>query len=147
MTERLPHIRCFSCGKVLGNKWIPFQEKLAQRKPISQALNELGLNRMCCRTYMMSPAVIPSKVEKDTAVKDMNELKPRPKVNLLSLPSSNVPSQPSSNVPSLNVPPLTSNVPSLNVPPLASNVPSLNVPSFTDIDEGKTEVTRVYKAW
>jgi DNA-directed RNA polymerase subunit N (RpoN/RPB10) len=78
-------VRCFTCGKVLGDKWTHFVEakenkEKAQRKaekdqvdkstPLNKKdamndlafneqwgyndiLNELGLNRICCRRHML----------------------------------------------------------------------------------------------
>ncbi len=46
-------VRCFTCGKVLGNKWQTYNELIESGKSINDALNHLGLTRYCCRTLMM----------------------------------------------------------------------------------------------
>ncbi len=47
-------IRCFSCGKVIGDKWEAYEEMLKSGKSIKEALDELGLERFCCRGAIMS---------------------------------------------------------------------------------------------
>lgn len=66
-------IRCFTCGKVLANKWKTFQEKAKeiddkvaddnddeqtfqnfQRGLKGKVLDELGLTKICCRRHMLS---------------------------------------------------------------------------------------------
>lgn len=55
MSEELPHVRCITCGKILANKWEDYQRMLEQGVSIEKALDELGLNRYCCRIRMMNP--------------------------------------------------------------------------------------------
>ena len=70
-------IRCFTCGKVISDKWIPFIEKVNEKKNISktndikdldieyidlkkpnksiegEVMDELGLKRYCCRRMFL----------------------------------------------------------------------------------------------
>lgn len=46
-------IRCFTCNKVIGNKWNTYNEYLKTMNE-DQALNKLGLNRYCCRRMLLS---------------------------------------------------------------------------------------------
>jgi DNA-directed RNA polymerase subunit N len=72
-------IRCFTCHKVLGNKWEHFKREISKYEDIEQnkkfteddirvekhedtffldgykgkILNEMGLNKMCCRRHML----------------------------------------------------------------------------------------------
>lgn len=69
-------IRCFTCGKVLADKWIAFSERCSmlelcpEEKTAAQrdgdgtphnfdgcrrgkVLDELGLTRICCRRHML----------------------------------------------------------------------------------------------
>lgn len=70
-------IRCFQCGRVLGDQWDAFQEKIQEKRaeeptvpfsqmkdvskildsggkiPEGEALDELGITRYCCRTVML----------------------------------------------------------------------------------------------
>ncbi|MFW5704904.1 MAG: DNA-directed RNA polymerase subunit N [Nanoarchaeota archaeon] len=47
-------VRCFSCGKPIGSKWEKYQELLKSGKSIKEALDELKLERFCCRGAVMS---------------------------------------------------------------------------------------------
>ncbi len=47
-------VRCFSCGNVIGSKWEDYQKLLEEGKSIKEALDEIGLERFCCRSAMMS---------------------------------------------------------------------------------------------
>ena len=53
-------IRCFTCNKVIGHKWNPYKEKVAEynKKGIenarNKALNEVGLTKYCCRRMLLS---------------------------------------------------------------------------------------------
>lgn len=47
-------VRCFTCGKITGNKWETYQNLLKQGKTKEQALNILGLKRYCCRRILLS---------------------------------------------------------------------------------------------
>ncbi len=47
-------VRCFTCGKVTGNKWEQYIALLTADYSESDALNELGLRRYCCRRMLLS---------------------------------------------------------------------------------------------
>jgi DNA-directed RNA polymerase subunit N (RpoN/RPB10) len=66
-------IRCFTCGKVLANKWEDYQKEVEKLEKIEnekekdtgekdkrfdnlktgKILDALGLDRMCCRRHML----------------------------------------------------------------------------------------------
>ena len=72
-------VRCFTCGKVLGDKWNYFEKKMNEKKlkmkneeeknenspteiddlafyekwGYSEILDEMGLHRLCCRRHML----------------------------------------------------------------------------------------------
>ena len=69
-------IRCFTCNKVISDKWIPFIEKVNEKKETStdtikdldidyidlkdpkksvegEVMDELGLHRYCCRRMFL----------------------------------------------------------------------------------------------
>ena len=48
------NVRCYSCGKVLANKWNSYEKMLSEGVEPKAALDTLGLKRICCRTNMMS---------------------------------------------------------------------------------------------
>ena len=47
-------IRCFTCGKITGNKWDSYQKMLAEGISASDALDKLGLKRYCCRRIILT---------------------------------------------------------------------------------------------
>ena len=47
-------IRCFTCGKVIGNKWHRYLELLKEEKEMAEIFQILGLNRYCCRRMIIS---------------------------------------------------------------------------------------------
>lgn len=68
-------VRCFTCGKVIGNKWLTYQQMVRKRKAkegvdphrveyLTEAnirktheghvLDELGLDKMCCRRHFLA---------------------------------------------------------------------------------------------
>ena len=69
-------VRCFTCNKVISDKWIPFIEKVNEKKETStdnikdldidyidlkdhkksvegEVMDELGLHRYCCRRMFL----------------------------------------------------------------------------------------------
>lgn len=48
-------VRCFSCGKVIGDKWEDFQERTEEGdEDAKEVLDDLGLDRYCCRTIFLT---------------------------------------------------------------------------------------------
>ena len=47
-------VRCFTCGKVTGNKWDRFNSLQEEGKSPKEALDELGLKRYCCRRMLLT---------------------------------------------------------------------------------------------
>jgi len=46
-------IRCMSCGKPVAHLWEEFQEKLKNNEDRKKALDQLGLERYCCRAMFL----------------------------------------------------------------------------------------------
>ncbi len=46
-------IRCFSCGKPIAHLWEDFKAKIAAGEKPGKVLDELGLERYCCRAAFM----------------------------------------------------------------------------------------------
>ncbi|MEM4259935.1 MAG: DNA-directed RNA polymerase subunit N [Candidatus Woesearchaeota archaeon] len=42
-------IRCFSCGKPIAHLWEDFKKRVANGEEKKKILDELGLERYCCR--------------------------------------------------------------------------------------------------
>jgi len=47
-------VRCFTCGKVVGNKWEQYLHLLQSGYTESESLNALGLKRYCCRRMLLA---------------------------------------------------------------------------------------------
>lgn len=47
-------VRCFSCGKVIGDKWNAYLELLSRDITEGDALDELQLKRYCCRRMVLT---------------------------------------------------------------------------------------------
>ncbi|KAJ2682293.1 DNA-directed RNA polymerase II subunit L [Coemansia spiralis] len=47
-------VRCFTCGKVVGNKWEKYLELLEKDLSDGEALDALGLKRYCCRRMILT---------------------------------------------------------------------------------------------
>lgn len=47
-------VRCFTCGKVIGNKWGRYLQLLNEGKQMADIFKELGLHRYCCRRMIIS---------------------------------------------------------------------------------------------
>jgi len=47
-------IRCFTCGKVVADKYEQFKREVRQGEDPAVVLDRLGLNRYCCRRMLLS---------------------------------------------------------------------------------------------
>ena len=63
MSGELLPIRCITCGKVLADKWSRYEAMIEAGESIENALNKLGLNRICCRLRMRNPFKYAEKVD------------------------------------------------------------------------------------
>jgi DNA-directed RNA polymerases I, II, and III subunit RPABC5 len=52
--EMIIPVRCFTCGKVVGNKWELFLEMIKNEYSEGEALDHLGLKRYCCRRMLLT---------------------------------------------------------------------------------------------
>ena len=47
-------VRCFTCGKLIGDKWEEWKRRLEEGEDPDKILDDLGLTRVCCRRMMVS---------------------------------------------------------------------------------------------
>ena len=47
-------IRCFSCGKPIAHLYEDFKKRVAQGEDPKKVLDELGLERYCCRAIFIA---------------------------------------------------------------------------------------------
>jgi len=46
-------IRCFACGKPIGHLWEEYCERVKKGEDSKKVMDELGLDRYCCRAQFM----------------------------------------------------------------------------------------------
>jgi DNA-directed RNA polymerase subunit N len=47
-------IRCFSCGKVIGSKYLEYKNRVEKGENPKEVLDSLGITRYCCRRMILS---------------------------------------------------------------------------------------------
>lgn len=47
-------VRCFSCGKLIGNLYEKFAKEVKEGREAEKVLDELGLKRYCCRRMLLA---------------------------------------------------------------------------------------------
>lgn len=47
-------VRCFTCNKVIANKWESYTQKKQESKDSNTIFNELGIKRFCCKRMIQS---------------------------------------------------------------------------------------------
>ena len=57
-------IRCFTCGKIVGDKWEEYDRRVKNGEEPSKVLDDLGLTRYCCRRMILSNIEIIDEVLK-----------------------------------------------------------------------------------
>ncbi len=47
-------VRCFSCGRVIGDKWEEFDERTGNGEDAGEVLDDLGVEKYCCRSIFLT---------------------------------------------------------------------------------------------
>lgn len=47
-------VRCFTCGKVIADKWDEFKTEVEKGENPAKVLDSLGIKRYCCRRMFLS---------------------------------------------------------------------------------------------
>ena len=47
-------VRCLSCGKVIGDKWEEFEDRVEEGEDAGEVLDDLGVDKYCCRTVFLT---------------------------------------------------------------------------------------------
>jgi DNA-directed RNA polymerase subunit N len=55
-------VRCFTCGKLIGDKWEEFTSRVKAGENPGEVLDSLGVKRYCCRRMLLSHAEILDEV-------------------------------------------------------------------------------------
>jgi DNA-directed RNA polymerase subunit N len=57
-------VRCFSCGKLIGDKWEEFAKRVKAGENSGKVLDDLGVTRYCCRRMLLSHVEIIDEIIK-----------------------------------------------------------------------------------
>jgi DNA-directed RNA polymerase subunit N len=55
-------VRCFSCGKVIGHLYEDFKKRVKAGEDSKKVLDDLGLERYCCRAVFLGHVDLIKKV-------------------------------------------------------------------------------------
>ena len=68
-------VRCFSCGKLVGDKWEPFAKRVEAGEDPKEVLNDLGITRYCCRRMLLSHVELIDEILKFYTDKETVEIR------------------------------------------------------------------------
>lgn len=57
-------IRCFSCGKLLADKYEEFDERVKKGEEPKRVLDDIGITRYCCRAAMLTSVDMMDEIAK-----------------------------------------------------------------------------------
>lgn len=57
-------VRCISCGKPIGGLWEKYKERVEAGETPAKVLDDLGLDRYCCRTLFLTHKDTLKKISK-----------------------------------------------------------------------------------
>jgi DNA-directed RNA polymerase subunit N len=57
-------VRCFTCGKLIADKWEEFAKRVKDGEAAGKVLDDLGVTRYCCRRMLLSHVEIIDEVIK-----------------------------------------------------------------------------------
>jgi DNA-directed RNA polymerase I, II, and III subunit RPABC5 len=55
-------VRCFSCNKIIGNKWETYKTHLKSGKSANDAFAAIGFRRYCCKRMFLGHVEIIDKL-------------------------------------------------------------------------------------
>lgn len=47
-------VRCLTCGKVIGDKWEEYEERVQDGEDKGDVLDDLDVEKYCCRTIFLT---------------------------------------------------------------------------------------------
>ena len=57
-------VRCFGCGKPIGHLWEEYKKRIDAGEDSAKVLNDLGLERYCCRGALLGHADLLPEITK-----------------------------------------------------------------------------------
>ena len=70
-------VRCFTCGKVVGDKWEEFALRVREGEDASNVLDDLGVIRYCCRRMLLSHVEVIDEIIKFCETSKRGQMNPR----------------------------------------------------------------------
>ena len=64
LEEIIIPVRCFTCGKLIGDKWEEFARRVKAGEDSKKDLDSLGVTRYCCRRMLLSHVEIIDEILK-----------------------------------------------------------------------------------
>ncbi len=61
-------VRCFTCGKLIADKYSDYQNRIKTGEDPKKVLDELGMERYCCRRMLLTTVETIQQVSKITAI-------------------------------------------------------------------------------
>ena len=58
-------VRCFSCGRPIAHLWEQFKKRVAEGEDSGKVLDDLGIERYCCRMTMMGTVDLTDDIVKN----------------------------------------------------------------------------------
>jgi DNA-directed RNA polymerase subunit N (RpoN/RPB10) len=55
-------VRCFSCNRIIGNKWEKYKSETESGRNTSDVFRELGIRRYCCKRMFLGHVEIIDKL-------------------------------------------------------------------------------------
>jgi DNA-directed RNA polymerase subunit N len=62
-------VRCFTCGKLIADKWEDFDRRVKAGEDPKKVLDSLGVTRYCCRRMILSHIEISDSILRFYAAK------------------------------------------------------------------------------
>ncbi len=66
-------IRCFSCGKPIGQYWEEYAERVKNGEEPGKVMDELGIKRYCCRRMLLTHKDYIDEIIKFKRIKTLGE--------------------------------------------------------------------------
>jgi len=57
-------VRCITCGKLLGDKYDEFEQRVKKGESPASVLDELGVKRYCCRRMLLTSVDLMDEIMK-----------------------------------------------------------------------------------
>lgn len=71
--EMIIPVRCFTCGKLIGDKWEEFARRVREGEHPKKVLDDMGLKRYCCRRMLLSHVEVIDEIIKFFEAKKIRE--------------------------------------------------------------------------